>query len=90
MSQATKPRSAQGRSRSDPADLGVLEAGRLLRAGHISSIELTQAFLRRIEERNGGAPTHDGAPDAINAWIRLYPEEHELGIPRDPMREAAQ
>jgi len=55
-------------------DLGVLDAARLLAAGDLSSIELTEACLRRIEESNGGPPTFDGAPDRINAWARLYPE----------------
>src|SRR6185312_3312455 len=59
---------------SDAADLGVLEAAERLRSRQISSIELTDACLRRIEERNGGAPTLDGAPDAVNAWVRLYPD----------------
>jgi aspartyl-tRNA(Asn)/glutamyl-tRNA(Gln) amidotransferase subunit A len=59
---------------ADPADLGVLEAAQLLRAGRLSAVELTDACLRRIETRNGGPPTSDGAPDAINAWVRLYPE----------------
>jgi len=59
---------------TDPADLGVLEAADLLRAGRLSAVELTDACLRRIETRNGGPPTSDGAPDAINAWARLYPE----------------
>jgi aspartyl-tRNA(Asn)/glutamyl-tRNA(Gln) amidotransferase subunit A len=59
---------------SDPADLGVLEAAELLRKRQLSSAELTDACLRRIEERNGGEPTLDGAPGAINAWVRLYPE----------------
>ncbi|MGN6867972.1 MAG: amidase [Solirubrobacteraceae bacterium] len=59
---------------SDPADLGVLEAAELLRARQLSSAELTDACLRRIDERNGGPPTLDGAPDAVNAWVRLYPD----------------
>jgi aspartyl-tRNA(Asn)/glutamyl-tRNA(Gln) amidotransferase subunit A len=59
---------------SDAADLGVLEAAELLRSSQLSSAELTDACLRRIEERNGGPPTLDGAPDAINAWVRLYPD----------------
>ncbi|HET6866998.1 MAG TPA: amidase [Solirubrobacteraceae bacterium] len=59
---------------SDPADLGVLEAAEQLRARQLSSSELTDACLRRIEERNGGPPTLDGAPDAVNAWVRLYPD----------------
>jgi aspartyl-tRNA(Asn)/glutamyl-tRNA(Gln) amidotransferase subunit A len=59
---------------TDPADLGVLEAAHLMRTKSLSATELTEACLRRIEERNGGEPTMDGAPDRINAWIRLYPE----------------
>src|SRR5579884_3738871 len=59
---------------SDPADLGVLEAAELLRTRELSSAELTDACLRRIEERNGGSPTLDGAPEAVNAWVRLYPD----------------
>ncbi|MBV9605134.1 MAG: amidase [Solirubrobacterales bacterium] len=59
---------------SDPADLGVLEAAELLSARQLSSVELTEACLRRIEERNGGKPTLDGAPDSVNAWVRLYPD----------------
>ena len=59
---------------ADPADLGVLEAAELLRSWRLSAVELTEACLRRIDTRNGGAPTGDGAPDAINAWARLYPE----------------
>src|SRR6185312_12618083 len=59
---------------SDAADLGVLEAAERLRSRQLSSIELTDACLRRIEERNGGPPTLDGAPDAVNAWVRLYPD----------------
>jgi len=57
-----------------PADLGVLEAARLLRARELSAVELLEACLERIEERNGGEPTFDGDPAAINAWIRLYPD----------------
>ena len=59
---------------SDPADLGVLEAAEQLRSRRLSSAELTEACLRRIEERNGGPPSLDGAPDAVNAWVRLYPD----------------
>jgi aspartyl-tRNA(Asn)/glutamyl-tRNA(Gln) amidotransferase subunit A len=74
MLPATTLDSPQPTSRSDPADLGVVEAARLLRAGDLSAVELTEACLRRIGERNGGAPTRDGAPNAINAWVRLYPD----------------
>ena len=64
----------EGSESSDPADLGVLEAHVALRARRLSAVELADACLRRIERRNGGPPSHDGAPDAINAWVRLYPE----------------
>src|SRR6185437_2890670 len=59
---------------TNPADLGVLEAVSLLRGRGLSAAELTEACLARIAERNGGAPTFEGAPDAVNAWVRLYPE----------------
>jgi aspartyl-tRNA(Asn)/glutamyl-tRNA(Gln) amidotransferase subunit A len=63
-----------GRVATNPADLGVLEASALLRARTLSAVELLEACLARIAERNGGEPTFDGAPDAINAWARLYPD----------------
>jgi aspartyl-tRNA(Asn)/glutamyl-tRNA(Gln) amidotransferase subunit A len=56
------------------ADLGVLDAASRLRDGQLAALELTDACLERIEQRNGGPPTHDGAPNAINAWARVYPE----------------
>jgi aspartyl-tRNA(Asn)/glutamyl-tRNA(Gln) amidotransferase subunit A len=40
----------------------------------VSAVELAEACFARIEERNGGAPSFDGAPGAINAWTSLYPE----------------
>jgi aspartyl-tRNA(Asn)/glutamyl-tRNA(Gln) amidotransferase subunit A len=61
-------------ARADPADLGVLAAASLLRAKELSASELAEACLRRIDERNGGSPTFDGSPRAINAWARVYPE----------------
>ncbi len=57
---------------ADPADLGVLDAAAMLRSRQLSAVELTDACLRRITERNGGDPTFDGAPDAINAWVGIY------------------
>jgi aspartyl-tRNA(Asn)/glutamyl-tRNA(Gln) amidotransferase subunit A len=59
---------------SSPVDLGILGAAELLRAGRLSSGELLDASLQRIEERNGGAPTFEGGPDQVNAWARFYPE----------------
>ena len=61
-------------ARTDVADLGVLEAAEQLRSRQLSAEELLGACLRRIETSNGGAPTFDGAPDAVNAWVRLYPD----------------
>jgi aspartyl-tRNA(Asn)/glutamyl-tRNA(Gln) amidotransferase subunit A len=58
---------------TDPADLGVIEAAALLRHRRLSSVELTRACLRRID-RIDGPPSFDGSPNAINAWVRLYPE----------------
>jgi aspartyl-tRNA(Asn)/glutamyl-tRNA(Gln) amidotransferase subunit A len=71
MTTSTEPTPA------DVADLGVLAAAALLRSRRLSAAELLAACLRRIETRNGGGPTFDGAPDAINAWVRLYPEVAE-------------
>src|SRR5918992_2199266 len=60
---------------ADVADLGVLAAAELLRSRRLSAAELLAACVRRIE--GGGRPTFDGAPDAINAWVRLYPDVAE-------------
>jgi aspartyl-tRNA(Asn)/glutamyl-tRNA(Gln) amidotransferase subunit A len=57
-----------------PADLDLLEAAALLRARELSAVELLDACQARIAERNGGDPSFDGSPTAINAWVRLYPE----------------
>lgn len=59
---------------SNAADLGLCEAAAALAAGRLSPIELTEACLDRVAALNGGPPTFDGAPDAVNAWVRLYPE----------------
>src|SRR5689334_627770 len=57
-----------------PADLSLLQAAAELRARRLSAVELLEACLQRIEERNGGEPTFEGAPSSVNAWARLYPE----------------
>ena len=46
---------ANTEGQSSPADLGVLQAAEQLRRGRLSALELTEACLQRIEERNGGA-----------------------------------
>jgi len=49
-----------------PADLSVIESSALLAQGEFSSIELTEACLGRLSDRDG-PHSLDGAPDAINA-----------------------
>jgi aspartyl-tRNA(Asn)/glutamyl-tRNA(Gln) amidotransferase subunit A len=61
-------------STTDPADLGVGEAVSALAGGELSSLELVEACLRRIEERDG-THSHEGDPDSINAWVRVYAED---------------
>jgi aspartyl-tRNA(Asn)/glutamyl-tRNA(Gln) amidotransferase subunit A len=58
---------------TDPADLGVVGAATLLRERRLSSVELTEACLRRIDRVNGGPPSFDGGACEVNAWVRLYP-----------------
>jgi aspartyl-tRNA(Asn)/glutamyl-tRNA(Gln) amidotransferase subunit A len=58
----------------EPADLGVLEASRLLGERSLSAVELTEACLARIRERDG-AHSHDGDPGSVNAWVRVYEED---------------
>src|SRR3954451_16477864 len=60
---------------TDSADLGVLGAARALRARRLSAAELVEAVLARIDARNGGPPSFDGAADAVNEWARIYPDE---------------
>ena len=60
---------------SHPADLTITEARAALRAGSVTARELLDAAFDRIESRNGGDPSFDGSPDAINAWARLYPAQ---------------
>jgi aspartyl-tRNA(Asn)/glutamyl-tRNA(Gln) amidotransferase subunit A len=55
---------------SDPADL--VDARALLVQRRLSSLELTEACLAAIERRNGGPPSFNGSPQAINAWVRVY------------------
>ncbi|MGZ8716395.1 MAG: amidase family protein, partial [Gaiellaceae bacterium] len=59
---------------TDPADLGVVEAGTLLRRRALSARELAEACLERIRERDG-THSHDGDPSSINAWVRVYEED---------------
>ena len=58
----------------NPADLGVLDAAGALGRRELSSRELTEACLERIRERDG-THSHDGDPDSINAWVRVYEDD---------------
>lgn len=70
------PREVPGASPvTDPAELGLLDAAALLHDRTLSAEELLAACARRIAERNGGEPSFDGAPEAVNAWSRLYLDE---------------
>jgi aspartyl-tRNA(Asn)/glutamyl-tRNA(Gln) amidotransferase subunit A len=59
---------------SDPADLAVAEAAAALGRRALSSRELVEACLARIRERDG-THSHEGDPDSINAWVRVYEED---------------
>src|SRR5699024_4826535 len=45
-----------------------------LRSDELSALDLLDAQLERIVERNGGEPSFDGDERAMNAWARLYPQ----------------
>jgi aspartyl-tRNA(Asn)/glutamyl-tRNA(Gln) amidotransferase subunit A len=61
------------RSGTPLADLGVLEVASLLQSQHVSPLELLDACRARVDSRNGPV-TFDGAPTAINAFVRRYDE----------------
>ncbi len=75
---------------SDLSELGVLEAAALLRERRVSALELLHAIEAQIEAVNGGPPTPYGAPDAVNAWVRLYPEVAEQQAREADRRLAAE
>jgi aspartyl-tRNA(Asn)/glutamyl-tRNA(Gln) amidotransferase subunit A len=75
---------------SDLAELGVLDAAAALRRRRVSSLELVQALQDRIELVNGGPPSEYGSSDAINAWVRLYPEVAEQQARAADQRLAAE
>jgi aspartyl-tRNA(Asn)/glutamyl-tRNA(Gln) amidotransferase subunit A len=73
---------------TDPADAGVVEAIALLAQKKLSSRELTEACLARIRERDG-TQSHDGDPDSINAWVRIYEDDALAAADRADARLAA-
>jgi aspartyl-tRNA(Asn)/glutamyl-tRNA(Gln) amidotransferase subunit A len=58
----------------DAADLGIAEASGLIADGRLSASELARACLARIAERDG-THSHEGDPESINAWVRVYEEQ---------------
>ncbi|MGZ4440616.1 MAG: amidase, partial [Gaiellaceae bacterium] len=58
----------------NPADLTVTEASALLAGRKLGAVELAEACLARIRERDG---THsfEGDSGSINAWIRVYEDD---------------
>src|SRR5919198_1053469 len=72
----------------NPADYGVLDAAAALRRRELSSRELVDACLARIRERDG-THSHDGDPESINAWVRVYEEDARAAAARADERLAA-
>src|SRR5262245_42847532 len=68
------PPTCEDRAMDGAADLGVLEASRLLARRSLSAAELTEACLARIGERDGDH-SHEGDPGSVNAWVRVYGED---------------
>lgn len=54
-------------------DAGIRPIATALRARETTAIALAEAALGRIAERNGGPPSFDGDPAAVNAWEHLDP-----------------
>jgi aspartyl-tRNA(Asn)/glutamyl-tRNA(Gln) amidotransferase subunit A len=73
---------------TDPADLGVVDARAALARRELSSRELVEACLARIRERDG-AHSHDGDPDSVNAWVRVYEDDALAAAERADGRLAA-
>ncbi len=68
----------------------MLEIASGLRDRSFSALELVQALENQIDAVNGGPPSAYGAPDVINAWVRLYPELAEQQAREADSRLAAE
>jgi aspartyl-tRNA(Asn)/glutamyl-tRNA(Gln) amidotransferase subunit A len=64
------------------------ELGALLRDRTASAREVADAHLARIEAVDG-PHSFEGSPDAINAWVRVYPERARADAARADERLAA-
>ena len=58
---------------TDATALSVAELSAQLHERRLSAREALDAHLARIAR--DGEPSFDGRPDAVNAWVRLYPED---------------
>lgn len=72
-----------------PLDLSLRELSAGLRRGEFQPMQLVDAVFERIAERNGGEPSFDGAPDAINAWSSLDRDAAAAGAAAAARRLAA-
>jgi aspartyl-tRNA(Asn)/glutamyl-tRNA(Gln) amidotransferase subunit A len=59
---------------TDVAELGVTELASRLQRRELSAGEVTGALLERIRKVDG-THSHQGDPDSINAWVRVYEED---------------
>jgi aspartyl-tRNA(Asn)/glutamyl-tRNA(Gln) amidotransferase subunit A len=71
---------------TDVTALGVAELSKALADRTLSADEALGAHLAKIAQ--DGAPTFDGRPDAVNAWIRLYEEDAVAAAARADARLA--
>ena len=70
-----------------PADLSLVDASAALQAGTLSAAELLDACLARIAA--DGPASFDGAPDAVNAWVRIYEDDARAAAAQADERLAA-
>ena len=73
---------------SDPADLDVVDAARSLADRSLSATELVEACLARIDARNG-THSHNGDPESVNAWVRVYADDARADAARADDRLSA-
>ncbi|HKE75865.1 MAG TPA: amidase family protein, partial [Acidimicrobiales bacterium] len=73
---------------TDASDLGVVDAAEALARRALSSRELVEACLARIDARDG-RHSHDGDPGSVNAWVRVYEEDAIAAADRADERLAA-
>lgn len=66
---------------TDPSDLNLVAAVRMLRERSLSATELVDACLRRVQEVDGER-SFEGSPTSVNAWARVYEEDARLAAKR--------